>query len=80
VVIIDSRAGFTVTLKVLAARPGIGVDESVTLTLKLLLPGAVGTPVRTPVAGFRLSPAGRLPEVIAHVYGPTPPVAERTAV
>ncbi len=38
------------------------------------LPFAVGVPERRPVLAARLSPAGRLPEVIDQVYGVVPPV------
>jgi hypothetical protein len=41
-----------------------GLAESETLTVKLKLPTAVGVPVIIPVAAARLSPDGRLPEVI----------------
>jgi hypothetical protein len=37
-------------------------------------PRRVGVPERTP-EGLRVSPFGRLPDVRAHVYGGTPPVA-----
>jgi hypothetical protein len=49
--------------------------SSVTWTVKLLVPAVVGVPEITPVAGLRLSPAGRLPTVIAHAYGVLPPAA-----
>jgi hypothetical protein len=39
------------------------------------LPFPVGFPEITPVDDARLSPAGRLPELIDHVYAPVPPVA-----
>ena len=35
----------------------------------------VGVPEITPVAVFRDKPTGSVPEVLANVYGPTPPVA-----
>ena len=52
--------------------------ESVTFTLKLGLPVAVGVPVRTPPADKLKLTAVKVfaPEVIAHVYPvPDPPVA-----
>jgi hypothetical protein len=52
-----------------------GLDESVTVALKLEVPLAVGMPEIRPVDGARLSPAGRAPEEIDHVYGDVPPVA-----
>jgi hypothetical protein len=50
--------------------------ESVTDTTNDLLPAVVGVPEIVPEE-LRLSPAGRLPLVIAHVYGVLPPVAAR---
>lgn len=35
--------------------------ESVTLTVKLEVPAAVGVPVIAPLEAFRLSPAGKVP-------------------
>ena len=45
---------------------------SVTLTVKLNVPVAVGVPLRTPL-GLRLMPAGRLPLLTDQAYGPVPP-------
>jgi len=39
-----------------------GVLESLTVTVKLTVPLAVGVPETMPVAGFKPRPAGRLPE------------------
>jgi hypothetical protein len=47
---------------------------SVTLTEKLNVPDAVGVPDSSPVEVFRVTPAGRLPEVIDQVNGLVPPV------
>jgi hypothetical protein len=44
-----------------------GLSESVTLTEKMLGPGADGVPEITPVAGLRLSPGGRAELAIAQV-------------
>jgi len=44
---------------------------SVSLTVKLEDPGAVGVPEMVPAA--RLSPAGSAPPVIVQVYGGVPP-------
>jgi hypothetical protein len=41
-----------------------GLSASVTVTVKLDVPLAVGAPETIPVAVARLSPDGRLPEVI----------------
>jgi hypothetical protein len=40
-----------------------GLDESATATVKDAVPTAVGVPEIKPVDVFRLSPAGRLPEM-----------------
>jgi hypothetical protein len=45
------------------------------VTPKEKLPLAVGVPETIPVDAARLSPAGRLPEEIDHVYPAVPPVA-----
>lgn len=46
--------------------------ESVTFRVKLEVPVAVGVPVIKPVED-RFNPAGRLPAVVIHVKGETPP-------
>jgi hypothetical protein len=60
----------------------VGDSLSVTVTTKLVVPVNVplGVPEITPVAALRLSPAGKLPVVTAHVYGEVPPVACSVAV
>jgi hypothetical protein len=55
-----------------------GLDESVTLNVNLVELFVVGCPEMIPVDAARLSPAGRLPEEIDHVYGAVPPFACRT--
>ena len=54
-----------------------GDSESVTVTMKFVVPVNVplGVPEITPVAAFKLRPAGRLPVVTAQLYGVIPPVA-----
>ncbi len=52
-----------------------GLLLSVTVTVKLEVPLAVGVPEMMPVDGDRLRPAGRVPEVIDQVYGDVPPLA-----
>ena len=39
----------------------------VTWTVKFEVPAAVGVPLISPVAAFRLNPAGSAPAVMAHV-------------
>jgi hypothetical protein len=57
----------------------VGVSESVTVTVKLVVPVKlpVGVPEITPLDAFKLSPAGRLPVVTAQEYAVIPPVACR---
>jgi len=52
-----------------------GEPESFTDTPNEKLPLAVGFPETVPVDAARVSPAGRLPVEIDHVYAPVPPVA-----
>ena len=52
----------------------VGLPPSLTVTVKLPVPLAVGVPEIRPVAGARLSPAGR-PPLTDHVYGVVPPLA-----
>ena len=54
--------------------------ESATRTVNELVPLPVGVPEIAPEFAFKLSPIGRLPAVIDHVYGGTPPVAESVAL
>src|SRR5271157_1552833 len=51
----------------------VGVCESVTWTLKLVVPNVVGVPLITPPE-LIVRPGGRVPEARAQVKGPTPPV------
>lgn len=52
-----------------------GEPASLAATTKEKVPFPVGFPEITPVDAARLRPAGRLPELIDHVYAPVPPVA-----
>ena len=73
-VVITSGAGLTVIDIAVIADPDA---LSVTFTLKLLVPAAVGVP--DIVAPLKLNPAGSDPLAIAHVYGVTPPEAVNVA-
>lgn len=53
-----------------------GEPASLTVTPKEKFPLAFGDPETTPLEA-RLSPLGRLPEEIDHVYGAVPPAAWR---
>ena len=69
----------TVMLSFPDAESGDGVVESVTSTVKLVAPAAVGVPLTVPPEE-RVNPAGRaLPLASIKVYGATPPVAARLA-
>ena len=57
-----------------------GVDEeSLTWTVKEVVPACVGVPLIWPVETVRLSPTGNDPELIDHKYGAVPPVAVNVA-
>ena len=45
----------------------LGFSESVTMTVKLYVPGVVGVPEITPVDGAMVSPGGKAPTLIDHV-------------
>ena len=53
--------------------------ESVTCTVNGEVVTRIGIPVMVPLCAFRRKPDGNWPEVTAHVYGGTPPVATRVA-
>jgi len=75
VVLIASGPGATIERGRVAALLWAGEPPSVTVTPILKLPLVVGVPETTPVVDARVSPVGRAPEVIAHVYGEVPPAA-----
>ena len=76
VVVIES-GGAAMTREIVADVVWAGLDASLTVTVMGKLPFAVGVPEMRPVLAARLSPAGRLPEVIDQLYGAVPPVAAR---
>jgi hypothetical protein len=53
----------------------LAAAESLTCTVKVLVPLVVGVPLITP-AELSDSPAGRAPEVFDHVFPPEPPEAD----
>jgi hypothetical protein len=69
-------AGLTRTVRLAVAVWAVGVAESVTVTVKLKVPKAVGVPERTPPV-LKVNPAGSAPDVIVHVYGAVPFAAVR---
>jgi hypothetical protein len=54
-----------------------GLLLSVTVKVKVDIPLSVGVPEIVPVVDAKVSPAGRLPEVIDQVYAGVPPLAVR---
>ena len=56
-----------------------GCCESVTSAVKYDVPEPVGVPLMMPVDGASVSPFGRLPVEMPHVYAGTPPVAVSVA-
>lgn len=59
VVVMVSAAALIVSVNVLDALCGVGDDESVTVTVTLLVPAAVGVPVICPVPGLTVRFAGK---------------------
>jgi hypothetical protein len=66
-VVVTVTAGFTVMLRLALAVLAVGVSESVTVTVKFVVPAVVGVPEIAPVAELRIRPAGKLPVVTLHV-------------
>ena len=63
-----------IMLSCLVTFSGTGA-ESESSMVKLKVPAVVGLPLITPVAAFRMSPAGKLsPTLSAQTYGAAPPV------
>jgi hypothetical protein len=71
IVVIESAA-----LTVIESPP-VAVREplSVTRTVMLDVPAAVGVPVIAPDDAFNVNPGGSVPVAISHVYGIVPPAA-----
>jgi len=67
----DAAAGLMVILKALVA---VSESASRTRTVKFDVPAAEGVPEISP-AGESARPFGRVPDVMAHEYGATPPAA-----
>lgn len=77
VVVMTSGAGTIEMLSCCVAETGVAA-ESVTLIVKVELPGAVGVPEIVPLA-LKVSPAGNDPLEMLHVSGATPPLAVSVA-
>jgi hypothetical protein len=54
-------------------------EESLTWTVKEVVPDCVGVPLIWPVEAVTLSPVGNDPKLIDHEYGAVPPVAVSVA-
>jgi hypothetical protein len=80
VVIDNAGVAAIVNVKLLLAVWWVGLVESVTWNVGEKLPDAVGVPLNAPVDAFNVTPAGKLPLVIDHVYGVVPPVAASVAL
>ena len=74
-VIVSGGVAAVTVKEMLAVAVCCAALESLTVTEIGKLPLAVGVPEMRPVLALRLSPAGRLPEVIDQTKGAVPPVA-----
>jgi len=72
------RLEATVNDRLFVAVRGVGSVESVTVTVTVLVPAAVGVPVICPVLALIVSPAGN--PAAPHVYGVAPPTAASAAL
>jgi hypothetical protein len=68
-------AAATVRLNDCVAVCAVGEVASVTLTVKVKEPDAVGVPVIVPLDAASVRPAGSAPELMLQLYGVVPPVA-----
>ena len=76
--VVIAKGLLTVTDLDATSTAAVGDCESVTCTLKVVVPNTVGVPLITPEA-LIVSPGGRVPEASAQVNGPTPPVEVNVA-
>ena len=61
--VVVTESGINIVIDRLAEAVLAGLLESVTVTVKLEVPEAVGVPVIAPLEALRLSPAGSEPDV-----------------
>ena len=52
-------------------------NRSVAFIVNVYEPAVLGVPDSCPLAEFRDSPAGRLPDILDQLYGEVPPTAAR---
>jgi hypothetical protein len=77
-VMVRDESGLTTSIAMPWVRPsGLGVAESVTITVNCEAPTARAEPVIVPVAASSVRPLGNDPDTTDHVYGATPPEADR---
>lgn len=57
-----------------------GFPLSCTRSVTVEVPAVVGVPLITPLAGFSVKPAGKVPELAVQVLLPVPPVASTVAL
>jgi hypothetical protein len=74
VLVIDGGPTRGAMVIVSVADVAVPVSVSVTLMVKLNVPGALGVPLIIP-GPDRLRPAGNVPVAIVNVYGGVPPLA-----
>ncbi len=69
------RAGGVTVIDIARDCVCAGLPLSLTVTVKVNVPLAVGVPEITPLPAARLTPVGRVPFVTDQVYAGVPPVA-----
>ena len=63
-VVVMASAALIVMLSAAVAVPGVGAVESVTFTVKLDVPVALGVPEIAPVVEFKVKPVGNVPTLM----------------
>jgi hypothetical protein len=79
-VVVTAKVGpFTAMESFALAVNGVGVLESVAVTVKDVVPITVGVPVMTPLLPLSARPAGSFPVVTDQNTGGVPPLADKPA-
>lgn len=78
-VVTDKVGPFTVMESFALAVNGVGVLESVAVTVKDVVPITAGVPVMTPLLPLSARPAGSFPVVTVQKSGGVPPLADKPA-
>ena len=76
-IVTGETAAATVMVSDSVAVCAVGVVESVTFTVNVNEPDAVGVPESVPVDAARLMPAGKAPELMLQLNGVVPPLAAK---